>query len=62
MLDAARESGLIEDLPKRAAVAVAKFVSLYDRLACWQFGRSKRFWGTSSANRATRKYSRIGRR
>ncbi len=33
MLDAARESGLIEDLPKRAAVAVAKFVSLYDRLS-----------------------------
>ncbi len=33
LLDAARESGLIESLHKRAAVAVAKFVSLYDRLA-----------------------------
>jgi DNA helicase-2/ATP-dependent DNA helicase PcrA len=33
LLDAAREAGLIESLPKRAAVAVAKFVSLYDRLA-----------------------------
>lgn len=32
MLDAARESGLVEDLPKRAAVAVAKFVAMYDRL------------------------------
>ncbi|HEV3136975.1 MAG TPA: UvrD-helicase domain-containing protein, partial [Pirellulales bacterium] len=29
LLDAARESGLIESLQKRAAVAVAKFVSLY---------------------------------
>ncbi len=33
LLDAARESGLIESLNKRAAVAVAKFVALYDRLA-----------------------------
>ncbi|REK12876.1 MAG: AAA family ATPase [Planctomycetota bacterium] len=33
LLDAARESGLIESLTKRAAVAVAKFVSLYDRLS-----------------------------
>ncbi|MBI3836554.1 MAG: UvrD-helicase domain-containing protein [Planctomycetia bacterium] len=33
LLDAARESGLIESLNKRAAVAVAKFVSLYDRLS-----------------------------
>jgi DNA helicase II / ATP-dependent DNA helicase PcrA len=33
LLDAARESGLIESLAKRAAVAVAKFVSLYDRLS-----------------------------
>ncbi|MEX0675690.1 MAG: UvrD-helicase domain-containing protein, partial [Pirellulales bacterium] len=33
LLDAARESGLIESLGKRAAVAVAKFVALYDRLA-----------------------------
>ena len=33
LLDAARESGLIESLNKRAAVAVAKFVAIYDRLA-----------------------------
>ncbi len=33
LLDAARESGLIESLNKRAAVAVAKFVSMYDRLS-----------------------------
>jgi DNA helicase-2/ATP-dependent DNA helicase PcrA len=33
LLAAAREAGMIETLPKRAAVAVAKFVSLYDRLA-----------------------------
>jgi len=33
LLDAARECGLIESLNKRAAVAVAKFVALYDRLS-----------------------------
>ncbi len=33
LLDAARESGLVESLNKRAAVAVARFVSLYDRLS-----------------------------
>jgi DNA helicase-2/ATP-dependent DNA helicase PcrA len=33
LLEAAREAGMIETLPKRAAVAVAKFVGLYDRLA-----------------------------
>ena len=33
LLEAARQSGLIESLPKRGAVAVARFVSLYDRLA-----------------------------
>lgn len=33
MLEAARESGLIETLTKRSATAVAKFVSMYDRLA-----------------------------
>jgi DNA helicase-2/ATP-dependent DNA helicase PcrA len=33
LLEAARESGLIESLNKRAAVAVAKFVALYDRLS-----------------------------
>jgi len=32
LLEAARESGMIEKLNKRAAVAVAKFVSLFDRL------------------------------
>ena len=32
LLDAARESGLIDDLKKRSAVSVAKFVALYDRL------------------------------
>jgi len=33
LLDAACECGLIESLNKRAAVAVAKFVALYDRLS-----------------------------
>ena len=33
LLDAAREAGLIESLAKRAAVAVAKFVAIYDRLS-----------------------------
>ncbi len=33
LLDAARESGLIESLNKRAAVAVAKFVAMFDRLS-----------------------------
>jgi len=33
LLDAARQCGLIESLNKKAAVAVAKFVSLYDRLS-----------------------------
>jgi ATP-dependent DNA helicase UvrD/PcrA len=33
LLDAARESGLVESLNKRAAVAVAKFVGIYDRLS-----------------------------
>ncbi|HKD36165.1 MAG TPA: ATP-dependent helicase, partial [Pirellulales bacterium] len=33
LLEAARESGLIQSLNKRAAVAVAKFVAMYDRLA-----------------------------
>ncbi|MGH7194100.1 MAG: ATP-dependent helicase, partial [Candidatus Saccharimonadales bacterium] len=32
LLAAARESGLIESLPKKAAVTVAKFVALFDRL------------------------------
>ncbi len=32
VLAAAREAGLISDLPKRAAVAVAKFVNMFDRL------------------------------
>ena len=32
MLEAARECGLIEALNKRAAVAVARFVAMYDRL------------------------------
>ncbi|MEX0979086.1 MAG: UvrD-helicase domain-containing protein, partial [Pirellulales bacterium] len=33
LLDAARESGLVESLNKRAAVAVARFVAIYDRLS-----------------------------
>jgi len=33
LVDAARESGLIEALNKRAAVAVAKFMALYDQLS-----------------------------
>ena len=32
-MDAARECGLIESLSKRAAVAVAKFVAMFDRLS-----------------------------
>ena len=32
LLEAARESGLIESLNKRAAVSVAKFISMFDRL------------------------------
>ncbi|MBX3411815.1 MAG: UvrD-helicase domain-containing protein [Pirellulales bacterium] len=33
LLEAARESGLVEGLPKRAAVAVARFVAMFDRFA-----------------------------
>jgi len=33
LLDAARESGMIEPLAKRSAVAVAKFVSMIDRIS-----------------------------
>ncbi|HEX3869814.1 MAG TPA: 3'-5' exonuclease, partial [Pirellulales bacterium] len=33
LLEAARESGLVESLPKRSAVAVAKFVSFFDRIS-----------------------------
>lgn len=32
LLEAARESGLVESINKRAAVAVAKFVAMFDRL------------------------------
>ncbi|HEV3023235.1 MAG TPA: UvrD-helicase domain-containing protein, partial [Pirellulales bacterium] len=32
MLAAAREAGLVAELPKRAAVAVARFVAMFDRL------------------------------
>ena len=38
MLDAAREAGLIDGLNKRAAVAVAKFVSIFDRLSLVRSG------------------------
>ncbi|HEV3341746.1 MAG TPA: UvrD-helicase domain-containing protein [Pirellulales bacterium] len=33
LLDAAREAGVIDVIPKKAAVAVAKFVAMYDRLS-----------------------------
>ncbi|HWB09073.1 MAG TPA: UvrD-helicase domain-containing protein [Pirellulales bacterium] len=33
LLEAAREAGLIASLPKKAAVAVAKFVAMFDRLS-----------------------------
>ncbi|MEW4451853.1 UvrD-helicase domain-containing protein [Bremerella sp. JC817] len=33
MMDAAREAGMIDSLNKRAAVAVAKFVALFDRIS-----------------------------
>jgi DNA helicase II / ATP-dependent DNA helicase PcrA len=32
LLEAAREAGLVETIPKKAAVAVARFMSLFDRL------------------------------
>jgi DNA helicase-2/ATP-dependent DNA helicase PcrA len=32
LLEAAREAGVVEPIPKKAAVAVAKFVALFDRL------------------------------
>ncbi|HVX12512.1 MAG TPA: UvrD-helicase domain-containing protein [Pirellulales bacterium] len=32
LLEAAREAGVVESIPKKAAVAVAKFVALFDRL------------------------------
>ncbi len=32
LLDAARQAGIIEGLPKKSAVAVAKFVALFDKL------------------------------
>ncbi|MGH7138741.1 MAG: 3'-5' exonuclease, partial [Pirellulales bacterium] len=32
LLEAAREAGVIESIPKKAAVAVAKFMALFDRL------------------------------
>ena len=32
MLEAAREAGLVEAIPKKAAVAVARFVAMFDRL------------------------------
>lgn len=38
LLEAAREAGLIESLNKRAAVAVAKFVAMYDRLSLVSHG------------------------
>ena len=56
LLEAAREAGLIESLNKRAAVAVARFVSLYDRLSLVAHARrSRRFWATCSASRAISK-------
>jgi DNA helicase-2/ATP-dependent DNA helicase PcrA len=38
LLEAAREAGLIESLAKRAAVAVARFVAIYDRLSMFIAG------------------------
>lgn len=38
MLDAARESGLIESITKRTATQVAKFVAIYDRMAAESTG------------------------
>lgn len=45
LLEAARESGLIEGLPKRAAVAVAKFVGIYDRLQLSAHGAVEEIMG-----------------
>src|SRR5207237_9738544 len=33
LLEAARQAGIVEGLPKKSAVAVAKFVALFDRLS-----------------------------
>ena len=47
------ESGLIEGIAKRAAVAVAKFVALFDRLGMHgRRPRSRRSWAWCSARRA----------
>ena len=38
LLDAARESGLIESIPKRTATKIAAFVAAYDRMAAQALG------------------------
>jgi len=38
LLEAARESGLVEDLPKKTAITVAKFVAMFDRLNAISMG------------------------
>jgi DNA helicase-2/ATP-dependent DNA helicase PcrA len=45
LLEAARESGMIESLNKRAAVAVARFVALYDRLVLVSAGPVEEIMG-----------------
>ncbi|MBX9789632.1 MAG: UvrD-helicase domain-containing protein [Pirellulales bacterium] len=55
-LAAARESGLIDGLPKRAAVAVAKFVAMYDELASLAAGPVEEILGTVLARSGYREY------
>lgn len=55
-LAAARESGLIAGLPKRAAVSVAKFVSMYDELVSLAAGPVEEILGTVLARSGYREY------
>lgn len=55
-LAAARESGLIEGLPKRAAVSVAKFVAMYDELVSLAAGPVEEILGTVLARSGYREY------
>ncbi|MGD9646335.1 MAG: ATP-dependent helicase, partial [Pirellulales bacterium] len=55
-LAAARESGLIEGLPKRAAVSVAKFVAMYDELVSLAGGPVEEILGTVLARSGYREY------
>lgn len=45
MLEAARESGMVADLPKKAAITVAKFVAMIDRLSSLATGAVEEMLG-----------------